>query len=119
MTPLRKSNRIDVWDWVKCLEKEPREELRLEVERLRQVLTADLIRLQSLQSNLNHPGLTLPDEPYDESFDSLDDEIDGAEPSAPDQLIDITDPNQIALLPECRPLHLPSSHRTIHSVRPS
>ena len=112
MTPLRKSNRIDVRDRVKRLEKEPREELRLEVERLRQVLTADLIRLQSLQSNLNHPGLTLPDEPYDESFDSLDDEIDSAEPSAPDQLIDVTDPDQIALLPERRPLHLPSSHNT-------
>src|ERR1700674_3626258 len=84
--PLKIWNRIDVRDRVKRLQKEPREESRLEVARLRQALTIDLIRLQSLQSNLNHTESTAPEEPYAESFDISDDEAEEAEPSAPNQL---------------------------------
>lgn len=82
------------------------------MERLRQALTTDLIRLQSLQSNLNHTELIEQEEPLAESFDNLDGDIEEADPSAPDGLLDATDPDQLALLPERRPLHLPSSHNT-------
>ena len=109
--------RIDVRDRVKRLQKEPREESRLEVERLRQALTIDLIRLQSLQSNLNHTESTEPEEPYTESFD-MSDEVEDTEPSGPNQLLEESDPDRLALLPEHRPLHLPSSHYTTnHPLR--
>jgi hypothetical protein len=108
-------NRIDVRDRVKRLQKEPREESRLEVERLRQALTTDLTHLQSLQSNLNHNGLTATadvDEPNAELFDNLDDEVGDPDPSEPDGLLDASNPDHLALPPERRPLNLPSSHNT-------
>jgi hypothetical protein len=47
--------RIDVRAQVKFLQNDPREESRLEVEKLCQSLTMDLIHLQTL-SVIDHPG---------------------------------------------------------------
>jgi len=41
-------DRIDIQDKVRRLKKEPREEARSEIERLRQVLTAEFLLLQAL-----------------------------------------------------------------------
>ena len=113
-------NRIDVRDRVKQLQKEPREESRLEVEQLRQSLTTDLLRLQSLRSN--HIELTEPDyledEPDVDLFDNLDDEVVEADPSqtGQDQSNDErdADSDHSALPPERRPLHLPSHNANPH-----
>jgi hypothetical protein len=112
---LRILNRIDVRDRVKCLQKDPREESRLEIDRLRQSLTTDLIRLESLKSTFNHPQLPETDEvddPHAESFDNLDGEIGEADQSGPDEFIDRNEPDNDAVPPERRPLYLPSSHST-------
>lgn len=93
------------------------------MERLRQALTTDLLRLQSLQSK--HIDLTEPEyveeDPDAESFDNLDDEVVEADPGGPDHSLDAsdTDSDHSALPPERRPLHLPSSHNTNqnHSFR--
>src|SRR5882757_1549920 len=61
-------NRIDVRDRVKRLQKEPREDCRLEVERLRRILTTDLIHLQSLHSALNHTESTDVEDSHGDSF---------------------------------------------------
>ena len=110
---LRSINRIDIRDRVKRLQKELREESRLEVERMRQALTTDFMRLQSLQANLNHTEfieINDIDESPTESFDNLDEEIDEPRSSGPNQLPDPGDPGTTP--PEHRPLHLPSSHDT-------
>jgi hypothetical protein len=112
--PLTFFDRIDVRDRVKRLQKEPREECRLEVERLRRTLTSDLIHLQSLESTLNRTGFTETDvveEPLEESFNDSDDDVGEADPSEQDQVIDATDPD-LGLPPERIPIHLPSSHNT-------
>jgi hypothetical protein len=112
--PLTFITRIDVRDQVKHLQKEPREECRLEVERLRRRLTTDLIHLQSLQSTLNHNGFTetaVVEEPHEESFNDSDDDVGEADPSGQHQLDDASDPD-LGLPPERVPLHLPSSHNT-------
>jgi hypothetical protein len=112
--PLTFFNRIDVRDRVKRLQKEPREECRLEVERLRRKLTTDLIHLQSLQSTLNRTGFTETDvveEPREESFNDSDDDVGEADPSGQDQVVDASDPD-LVLPPERIPIHLPSSHNT-------
>jgi hypothetical protein len=96
-------HRIDVRERVKCYEKEPREECRLEIERLRESLTTDLIRLHSLQSKINHAVIIEadgPGRPHDESCSGSDDDVGEA----------IPEPG--AVPPECRLLHLPSSHNT-------
>jgi hypothetical protein len=106
------SHRIDVRDRVRRLQKEPREESRLEVERLRQALTTDLIRLQSLQSSLSPTDLPDTDDvndPHAELFDNLDDEGGEADHN---QLLDASDPDPTAIAPEFRPLHLPFSQGT-------
>jgi hypothetical protein len=106
--------RLEVRDRVKRLQKEPREDCRLEIERLRKSLTTDLIHLQSLQSNLNHTGFTatgIVEERYEESFNDSDDEVGETDPSGRDQLVDASEPDP-ALPPERIPLHLPSSHNT-------
>jgi hypothetical protein len=76
------------------------------VERLRRILTTDLIHLQSLQSNLNHTGFRETDvaETGDDSFDNSDGEADpsGQDARTPD----------LGVPPERIPLHLPSSHLT-------
>jgi hypothetical protein len=73
------------------------------MERLRESLTTDLIRLHSLQSKINHTVLVELEgsaEAHDESINGLDDEVGEAPP----------DPG--VLPPERRLLHLPSSHTT-------
>lgn len=106
--------RIDVRDRVKRLQKEPREDCRLEVERLRRILTTDLTHLQSLQSNLSNTRYTETDaveEPYDELFNHSDDEDGEADPNGQDHSVDASD-YDLGLPPERIPLHLPSSHNT-------
>ena len=106
--------RIDVRDRVKRLQKEPREDCRLEVERLRRILTTDLIHLQSLHSALNHTGLTVRndvEDPHGESLDDFDDEGEEADPDGRDQVFDGSDPD-LGLPPEHVPLHLPSSQES-------
>jgi hypothetical protein len=51
------------------------------------------------------------EEPHDELFDDSDEEVEEADPSDPDQLVDASDP-EIVLPPERIPLHLPSSYTT-------
>ena len=109
-SPILTLTRIDVRDRVKRLQKVPREESRLEVERMRQALTTDFMRLQSLQPDLNLTGTHDFVDPHAESFDNLDEEVGIPEPFGPDQSQDASNPNTIP--PECRPLHLPSSHNT-------
>jgi hypothetical protein len=108
---LKSFNRIDIRDRVKRLQKEPREDCRLEVERLRRILTTDLIHLQSLHSALNQTGArpryNADDQP-DESFDNFDEDGE-ADPSGQDQVLEGSDPD-LDLPPERVPLHLPSSH---------
>jgi hypothetical protein len=84
------------------------------VERLRKALTADLIYLQSLQSNLSHTrytGKSDINEQVDESFEESDDEAGEADPCGEDESLDSTDPD-IGLPPEHVPLNLPSSQTT-------
>lgn len=111
---LKFSNRIDVRDRVKRLQKEPREDCRLEVERLRRILTTDLILLQSLHSALTKTASTVRndiEDPHDESFDDFDDQDGEADPFGKDQVLGGNDPD-LELPPERVPLHLPSSHGT-------
>ena len=85
------------------------------MERLRQALITDLIHLESLQSAINHTQLLETDDfddPHAELFDNLDGDGGEADPCRPDELIDKSNTNHVILLPECRPLHLPSSHLT-------
>jgi hypothetical protein len=87
----------------------------VEVEGLRRVLTTDLIHLQSLQSNLNPTELTETadvENAQTESFENLDDEDGELDQTDPEPLLDAGDPDHLALLPEHKPLHLPSSHIT-------
>jgi hypothetical protein len=117
--PLTFFNRIDVRDRVKRLQKEPREEFRLEVERLRRTLTTDLIHLQSLRSILNQIGFTetdVVDEPHEDSFNDSDDDVGEADSSGQDQVVD-GDPD-LGLPPERIPIHLPSSHNTTTTRHP-
>jgi hypothetical protein len=112
--PLKFYERIDVRDRVKRFQKEPREECRLEVERLRQVLTRDLLLLQSLQSNLRNTrfiGTEDVDEQVDEWFEQSGDEAGEDDPSGQDELLDAPDA-EIGVPPERVSLHLPSSQTT-------
>lgn len=115
---LTKSLRIDVRDRVKQLQKEPREEARQEVQILRQALTNDLQCLQSQQSNIIHAQLAEPDDADLEAFDNLDNEIADSDPTDQIQVFEGPDPEQLGMLPERRPLHLPSSSSTAnHPLR--
>lgn len=111
-TDSKSFNRIDVRDRVKRLQKEPREDCRLEVERLRRILTTDLIHLQSLHSALNQTEARPrhDTEDPDESFDNFDEDGE-AYPTGEDQVLEGSDPD-LDLPPERVPLHLPSSHVT-------
>ena len=101
--------RIDIQDRVKRLKNDPREEARLEVERLRQCLTTDLILLQSSQPAFDQQ-VTLPPNIYDaeDSFDDIEDEDQepDADADAASQLPQADDVTQL----EQKSLHLPSSH---------
>jgi len=108
---LRILNRIDVRDRLKRLQKDPREECRLEVEMLRQALTTDLVSLQSIQPTFHHTELLETydvEDPQAESFDDLGDEFGEAIPSGPDEASEI---ERVAVPPELRALHLPSSYK--------
>lgn len=81
------------------------------MEKLRQSLTTDLVRLQSL-SVIDHPGFLNSDGLEDsraESFEDLDDEIGNATPLDSDSTIGDLDSN---CYPEHRPLNLPSHTST-------
>lgn len=54
--------------------------------------------------------MTEQEEPFDESFDNLDDEVAVSDPSG--EVSVPSDPEHLSLLPERRPLHLPSSYGT-------
>ena len=116
--PLTIFCRINVRDRVKRLHKEPREDCRLEVERLRQILTTELIHLQSLQSALHQTASTTVsnavEDPHEESFNDDDGEVD---PSGEDQLSDERD-SELDLPPERMPLNLPSSYNTNATAHP-
>ena len=103
------NNRIDVRDRVRRLQKEPREECRLEIERLRKSLTTDLIHLQSLQSTLNYTGFNIWSYVFEELPHELSDDSGGEDIEEADCTRDAHDPED-ALPPELIPLHLPSSH---------
>ena len=96
---------------MKRFHKEPREDDRLDLEILQRALTTDLICLESLISTFNHSEKQQSDEvdPQSESFDNLDDDVPESEPSEPDDPISSSDPKDAVVLPEWRPLHLPSS----------
>jgi len=114
-------NRIDVRDRVKRLQKEPREDCRLEVERLRRILTTDLILLQSLHSALNNAAARNDvEDPRNASFEEFDDDDGEAESFVAYEVFECTDPD-LDLPPERVPLHLPSSHDTParHKFRPA
>ena len=107
--------RIDVRDRVKHLQKEPREDYRLEVERLRRILTTDLILLQSLHSALNNTLSTVRnnvEDPLDESFEDFRDQDKEDDPSGQDHVLESNDPD-LDLPPERVPLHLPLFHGTL------
>jgi hypothetical protein len=78
IVPLTFNDRIDVRARVKFLQNDPREESQLEVEKLRQSLTTDLIRPQTL-SVIDHPGFSNTsglEDPQAELFEDLDDDIE-------------------------------------------
>ena len=95
---------MEVWDRVTRLKSDPREEARLEVEKLRQALTTDLLSLQSLQSTLSYTAATNPndtEEQDEESFDNLDDEVTEGS--------NATEPEEIGIPPERRTIPMPSN----------
>jgi hypothetical protein len=118
--PLITSHRINVRDRVKRLQKEPREDSRLEVDRLRRILNTDLIQLQSLHSAL-YPTASATvrrdaEDLHEESFNDSDDE-DAEAHSFEDRIIEQWDP-ELDLPPERIPLHLPSSYNTNTTAHP-
>jgi hypothetical protein len=114
-------DRINVRDRVKRLQKEPREDCRLEVERLRRILDTDLVHLQSLHSAVHQTASTtvrhVVEDPHEESFSDSDDEDAEAGPSGGEQVIEGRDP-ELDLPPERIPLHLPSSYNSKMSAHP-
>lgn len=97
-------HRMEVRDRVTRLKSDPREEARLEVEKLRQALTTDLLSLQSLQSTLSYTAATNPndtEEQDEESFDNLDDEVTEGS--------NATEPEEIGIPPERRTIPMPSN----------
>ena len=105
-------NRIDVQDQLKHLEKDPQEEDQLEVEMLQQALTTDLISLQFIQPTFHQTKLLKTYDVEDlhaESFDDQGDEVGEVNASGPDETGEL---DHVAIPPEHRPLHLPSSYKT-------
>jgi hypothetical protein len=107
-------NRIDIQDKVRRLEKEPREEARSEIERLRQVLTTEFLLLHALLET--HGEGVMNATPMEEgdptAFDNLDDEADvgpGSEPESPECQNDGAKTVEI-LPPERRAIMLPLTH---------
>ena len=100
-------NRINIQDRVRGLQHEPRENARLEIEQLRQNLTAQFLLLQSLQIPLqdivNSDGPS-SDEDTLETFDDLDNEEVGPDSQSTQEY------TSDLLPPERRPVILPSTH---------
>ena len=108
--------RIDLQDKVRRLAKDPREEARSEVERLRQRLTAEFLVLHTYPNSLglSGEGHSSGAEDADPSaFDNLDDESNevGAGPDS-DSERQVQQDNDM-LPPEQRSVILPSSHLQI------
>jgi hypothetical protein len=108
--------RINLQDKVRRLEKEPREEARTEVERLRQSLTTEFLHLFSLLP----PSLVVNDTEQQtntgnaSAFDDLDEEPDDSES---DRNIRLNGRSQTTP-PEQRSIFLPSTHLPNgHSLR--
>ena len=76
------------------------------MERLRRILTTDLVHLQSLHSALHRTTSSVENDLEEESFDDSDEDTDR---SGRDQILEGRDP-ELDLPPERIPLHLPSSH---------
>lgn len=98
---------MEVRDRVTRLKSDPREESRLEVEKLRQALTTNLVSLQSLQSTLSYTASINPHDmevSEEESFDNLDDEV-----NVPIEESPVAEPDDIAIPPERRTISLPSN----------
>jgi len=116
-----KCDRIDIQDKVRRLEKEPREEARSEIERLRHILTAEFLLLQTLFNVHGEGGLVTGhmEEGDPTAFDNLDDDpVDpGPEPDSRARRKD--NPNDLEVLPpERRTIMLPSTHFSeVHPLR--
>lgn len=104
--------RIDVQDKVRRLEKEPREEARAEVERLRQILTAEFLLLQALPHVIGDDNTTneVTEDGDPTAFDNIDDDPDEPEPTRTRPRAGHNS-NQIELIPpERRLITFPSTH---------
>jgi len=106
---------LDVQDRVRRLVKEPREEDQQEVERLRQVITAEFQVLLSLHAKATD-SLQLPhnqdEDPYPQFFDDLDDEPEPELGSVGVEIPDMTPERQRIPFPSnC----LPPGH-SLHTV---
>jgi hypothetical protein len=70
---------IDIQDRVRRLGKEPREDERQKVEKLREILIAEISQVLTLESKaleaISRPAITPPKDDNPETFDDLDDEI--------------------------------------------
>jgi len=106
--------RVDVQDKVRRLEKEPREEARAEVERLRQHLTAEFLLLHTLSTTIGegNSANTVMEDADPTAFDNLDNELDNEpEPDTRARARGRKDSNHPELIPpERRPVVLPSTH---------
>lgn len=108
------TNRIDIQDRVRRLQHEPREQARLEVERLRQNLTAELVVLNSLRQSQDVGVIADPvrnaNDRSDE-FDDLDDDAileDQHAESVHEDTADSTPPEQRRIV--FPSTHMPSNH---------
>lgn len=100
-------------DLVNRLEKEPREEFKKEVEQKRNLLSAEFEVLDGLQRRaVTAPGELKEYEDDKINFDSLDDDVLGA-PASQNSPIDenpsLTGEAAGRIVPERRPLHIPST----------
>ena len=105
--------RLNIQDRVRRLQTEPREDERLEVERLRQSLAVEFLILQSFPKFRILPQSEDDDvgEPDASSFDNLDEEPTQAAPDQTSQGSRVGRPEtNYEVPPERRPLVLPSSH---------
>jgi hypothetical protein len=109
---LAHSCRIDLQDKVCRLTKDPREEARSEVERLRQRLTSEFLVLHTYPNALNVSGASLSlgtGEADPSAFDNLDDDSNETEPDSERHIrVDVE-----LLPPEQKSIVLPSTHLPI------
>lgn len=113
--------RIDIQDRVRRLQKDPREDARSEVERLRQDLMAEFLLLQSMSEANQSQVNVADDEIFDDNpsaFDDLDNGLAGTESESvlglEDRRHGRIQPASDLLLPERRLVILPSTHMPHH-----